>query len=58
MAARLSALERARIEATGSAGATAVDIAMVLGRHPATVCRELGPLRRPQDCVRRGRGAG
>ena len=42
MAARLSALERARIEATGSAGAAALDIAVVLGRHPATVCRELG----------------
>ena len=42
MAARLSAFERARIEATGSAGATALDIAVVLGRHPATVCRELG----------------
>ena len=42
MAARLSAFERARIEATGSAGAVALDIAVVLGRHPATVCRELG----------------
>ena len=42
MAAGLSALERARIEATGSAGATGEDIAVVLGRHPATVCRELG----------------
>ena len=42
MAARLSAFERARIEATGSAGATGEDIAVVLGRHPATVCRELG----------------
>ena len=42
MAARLSALERARIEAMRSTGATASDIAVVLGRHPATVYRELG----------------
>ncbi|WP_419838426.1 transposase [Candidatus Poriferisodalis sp.] len=42
MAARLSAFERARIEAMRSAGATALDIAGVLGRHPATVYRELG----------------
>ncbi len=42
MAARLSAFERARIEAMRSAGATAEDIAVVLGRHPATVYRELG----------------
>ena len=42
MAARLSALERARIEAMRSAGATGEDIAVVLGRHPATVYRELG----------------
>ena len=42
MAARLSAFERTRVEATGSAGAAALDIAVVLGRHPATVCRELG----------------
>ena len=42
MAARLSAFERARIEAMRSAGATALDIAVVLGRHPATVYREQG----------------
>ena len=42
MAARLSAFERARIEAMRSTGATASDIAVVLGRHPATVYRELG----------------
>ena len=42
MAARLSALERARVEAMRSAGAAGEDIAVVLGRHPATVCRELG----------------
>ena len=42
MAARLSAFERARIEAMRSAGAAVEDIAVVLGRHPATVYRELG----------------
>jgi len=42
MAARLSAFERARIEAMRSAGTAAEDIAVVLGRHPATVYRELG----------------
>ena len=42
MAARLSAFERARIEAMRSAGATAEEIAAVLGQHPTTVYRELG----------------
>ena len=42
MAARLCALERARIEAMRSAGASVDDIADRLGRHPSTVYRELG----------------
>ncbi len=42
MAARLSAFERARIAAMRSSGAAAEGIAVVLGRHRATVYRELG----------------
>ncbi len=41
MAARLSALERARIEALRSEGVRCEDIAAGLGRHPSTVWREL-----------------
>ena len=47
MAARLSALERVRIEALRSEGVRCEDIAERLGQHPSTVWRELG----------RGRGA-
>ena len=42
MAARLCALERARIEAMRSAGVSVDGIAERLGRHPSTVYRELG----------------
>ncbi len=41
MAARLSALERARIEALRSEGVRCEDIAAGLGRHPSTIWREL-----------------
>ena len=41
MATRLSALERARIEALRSEGVRCEDIAAGLGRHPSTVWREL-----------------
>ena len=42
MAARLGALERARIEAMRSAGASVGGIAERLGRHRSTIYRELG----------------
>ena len=47
MAARLSAFERARIEAMESEGVRCGDIAARLGRHPCTVWRELGRGRGP-----------
>ena len=52
MAARLSALERVRIEAMRSAGVRCEDIAERLGRHPSTVWRELGRGRGPEGMYR------
>ncbi|WP_419947294.1 helix-turn-helix domain-containing protein [Candidatus Poriferisodalis sp.] len=58
MAARLCALERVRVEAMRSAGASADGIADRLGRHPSTRLPQACDASRPCRSEPASRGAG